>query len=457
MPRKTVPMDLLDENGHRWPMSWLRDNETHMGLTRGWREFCLAEGLCEGDVCVFELIELNYLTLRVHVFRSTEPRDNTQLIIAKPKRPESGSGHQKPYERKRKSSEKQEKRRKKKPKPFVTKDILSATAEGQHPCMPSKMVLYNAFHRMTVTSSTRPSKLGIKRRDVSPVNSVGRERLKTLSLWATKEQSKVRTFTGESQSFLERCSKESRNDGDISKVQEAAFGEILCQMSSGCINPDTPKISGDYTARRAPQEVPTFGISDHNNEKVRSQDAQRSRGAQLSQECTAWKDHSHTGVLKSIERLSELTSGEGVKPACNTPNQWAKTRKRYRKHDKPKKKRTWGWAWCTPSSAQKRKAQACKGKSPLYLASRRSPVTEDAKERAKEAASALKTENPTTLVVLKNSHVYKKFTVVSRTFNSGSLITEQTTEEKRTNSNLWPLCHANCVTDFHPNFLFNSW
>jgi hypothetical protein len=57
MPMKTVPMHLIDASGNQWPMVWLQDNETHMGFTRGGREFSLAEHLSDGDVCVFELLE----------------------------------------------------------------------------------------------------------------------------------------------------------------------------------------------------------------------------------------------------------------------------------------------------------------------------------------------------------------------------------------------------------------
>jgi hypothetical protein len=67
---KTVPMHLIDASGNQLPMVWLRDNETHMAFTRGWREFSLAEDLSDGDVCVFKLLDTTDLMFRVHVFRT---------------------------------------------------------------------------------------------------------------------------------------------------------------------------------------------------------------------------------------------------------------------------------------------------------------------------------------------------------------------------------------------------
>ncbi len=78
MPTKTVPMCLIDASGNQWPMVWLRDNETHMGFTWGWREFSLAEDLSDGDVCVFELLDTTDLMFRVHVFRTERKSPSSQ-------------------------------------------------------------------------------------------------------------------------------------------------------------------------------------------------------------------------------------------------------------------------------------------------------------------------------------------------------------------------------------------
>jgi hypothetical protein len=78
MPTKTMPMRLIDASGNQWPMVWLRDNETHMGFTRGWREFSLAEDLSDGDVCVFELLDTTDSMFRVHVFRTERKSPSSQ-------------------------------------------------------------------------------------------------------------------------------------------------------------------------------------------------------------------------------------------------------------------------------------------------------------------------------------------------------------------------------------------
>ncbi len=78
MPTKTVPMRLIDASGNQWPMVWLRDNETHMGFTPGWREFSLAEDLSDGDVYVLELLDTTDLMFRVHVFGTERKSPSSQ-------------------------------------------------------------------------------------------------------------------------------------------------------------------------------------------------------------------------------------------------------------------------------------------------------------------------------------------------------------------------------------------
>ena len=404
MPRKTASMHLLDSNGHRWPMTWLRDNETHMGLTRGWRDFCLAEGLSEGDVCIFDLIELNKLTLLIHVFRSSETRGSNQSVDSKSKRLDASHvGHsvlKKSSERKKVSEE--EGRGLGGKVSMGGEDQLPTTLEKQRSFVPAKLVLYNAFHKTTLLSSARSSQ-ECNRGENSRAGSVGRKRLKRLSFGASREQdctySSQRGVRHETDSLeglnLQMGSKDGVEfiDGEMSKEQATTYGEILCQMSSSCVNVNTST---------------TWNIElNGNNGKVHT-----------SQEHELEGQHSHVegGMKKHLLANASWRpeKKEGVKPGFNTRKQWAKTRKLCYKYDKADKKKILGWTWSTPCSPfLKRKMQASSRNCRLYLASRRSTVTEAQREAAKDAAMALNTVNPTALVVMKKSNVYKTYTVVS--------------------------------------------
>lgn len=420
MPRKTVSMHLLDSHGHRWPMTWLRDNETHMGLTRGWRDFCLAEGLLEGDVCIFELIELNKLTLLIHVFRSSETRDSNHVIITKPKRPEllqmQHLSHKKCSDRKRKVVDKGDGRRQRKADSLADKDALPTSSEGQYPCTPTKLALYKAFHRTTHTDSVGPSRVCNRRQDSFAAGSVGRERLKKLSLWASKVQggmySSSKKISCESESVagtsLERCCKddEELTDSVMSKTQDATFSEILCQMSSGCVGANNSR-----NCRNSPGWVRTSTLSTGLIEKDEKSSAVESRGFECQhfheQDCTRKRHHINAA------RRHEIRGGSG-KLVSNTFKHWAKARKRCETYGKTEETRTWGWKWYTPDySVLRRRMQVLNRNSRFYIASRRTPVTDAQKEAAKEAALAMKTENPATMVVLKSSNVYKTYIVVS--------------------------------------------
>lgn len=395
MPRKTAPMHLLDSNGHRWPMTWLRDNETHMGLTRGWRDFSLAEGLSEGDVCIFELIELNKLTLLIHVFRSSETRGSSHVVVTKSKRLKVSHVrhpvHKKSFERKKVSEEKG--------RGLRGNVSLGGEVEKQHSFMPTKLVLYNAFHRTTLPSCVRSSK-ECNRRENATAGSVGRERLKRLSFWASKEQgcshSSQRGFSHETDSLeglhLDMCTNDDAEfkDGDMSK----AYGEILCQMSSGCPNANTCTTTRNIELTRNNGKF--FALEKHELEGQQSQVEDR------------MKKH---GLANASWRPKQK---EGLKPSCNTLRQLVKTRNRYPKYGKVDPKKTLGST--RPASnfcALKRKMQASNRNPRIYLASRRSSVTEAQREAAKEAALALNTVNPAALVVMKKSNVYKTYTVVS--------------------------------------------
>jgi hypothetical protein len=62
-----VLMDLT--RSRRWPVKWRTNSRGHVGLGQGWKSFACAHDLQEGDVCVFELVDLPNLVLLVHVFQ----------------------------------------------------------------------------------------------------------------------------------------------------------------------------------------------------------------------------------------------------------------------------------------------------------------------------------------------------------------------------------------------------
>ncbi|CAK9235814.1 unnamed protein product [Sphagnum troendelagicum] len=62
-----VLMDLT--RSRRWPVKWRTNSRGHLGLGQGWKSFACAHDLQEGDVCVFELVDLPNLVLLVHVFQ----------------------------------------------------------------------------------------------------------------------------------------------------------------------------------------------------------------------------------------------------------------------------------------------------------------------------------------------------------------------------------------------------
>lgn len=427
MPRKTVPMHLIDSDGHAWPMVWLRDNETHMGFTRGWREFCLAKELSEGDVCVFELIETTNLTLVVHLFRATEVTENQPLVAPRVKRLELENARDLvntfSYGKKRKVSAKGVDPVKKKVKARVRKEILAPNSQKVNTFVRSTKALYEAFHRPTVTRPSRNGS-GSIRRESSPAASVGRERLKLLSAWATKEKGSTMKALGscnEIQSQVRsmedvKCSKkqEARRNDIANDVPETTWDETLSQLSTGGIDPETPNNIGDISAGRAPASLNNIGKTKLDNKKMQPWvSLHRSR-----QEKDRETEHGRMTGKFFGQRCEPST--QGWKSGINTPRQWAKTRKRkpqrYRLPEKAKKRRTWGWSTLTPS-AQKWKIQALRVRArlrnSLVLASRRPPVTDSQRDAAKDAALRLKAENPTTLVIMKKSHVYRKFNLVS--------------------------------------------
>lgn len=54
LPRKDTTITLEDESGNQFHVKYYADKT---GLSAGWRQFCSAHNLLEGDVLVFQLVE----------------------------------------------------------------------------------------------------------------------------------------------------------------------------------------------------------------------------------------------------------------------------------------------------------------------------------------------------------------------------------------------------------------
>ncbi|KAM1048000.1 hypothetical protein ACFX2I_027199 [Malus domestica] len=56
-----------------WPVNIIgynNEGSRHSHISGGWRVFAEENRLREGDVCTFELVEINDIVLKVHIFRS---------------------------------------------------------------------------------------------------------------------------------------------------------------------------------------------------------------------------------------------------------------------------------------------------------------------------------------------------------------------------------------------------
>ncbi|KAJ4716407.1 B3 domain-containing transcription factor VRN1-like [Melia azedarach] len=64
---------LQDSCGREWPMKiyWRYSGSAGFYLTKGWNEFSEINGIREGDICVFELIRMEDVLLKVSVFHAT--------------------------------------------------------------------------------------------------------------------------------------------------------------------------------------------------------------------------------------------------------------------------------------------------------------------------------------------------------------------------------------------------
>lgn len=71
LPDEKVQLILVGPSGKKWSVCYL-GNRSNPGLSGGWKRFSLDNNLEEGDVCIFELDNMENYTLRVHIFRVVE-------------------------------------------------------------------------------------------------------------------------------------------------------------------------------------------------------------------------------------------------------------------------------------------------------------------------------------------------------------------------------------------------
>lgn len=62
---------IIDSNGKQWPVRCIFKNGGAK-FSKGWPEFVWENNLDESDVCVFELIKSNDVTLKATIFRVLE-------------------------------------------------------------------------------------------------------------------------------------------------------------------------------------------------------------------------------------------------------------------------------------------------------------------------------------------------------------------------------------------------
>ena len=69
-------------NGGKWPVRCMWSNGSAK-LSKGWPEFVRDNMLDEGDVCVFELIKMGEIVLKVTIFHVVEDADPVNQIPTK--------------------------------------------------------------------------------------------------------------------------------------------------------------------------------------------------------------------------------------------------------------------------------------------------------------------------------------------------------------------------------------
>ena len=68
--QKFITLEASD--GKQWSVRCISSGEGHVKLSKGWTEFVKDNNLEEGDVCVFELVNLEDVVLKVSIFRVLE-------------------------------------------------------------------------------------------------------------------------------------------------------------------------------------------------------------------------------------------------------------------------------------------------------------------------------------------------------------------------------------------------
>jgi hypothetical protein len=71
LPDQKIQLILVGPSEKKWSVCYL-GNRSNPGLSGGWKRFTLDNNLEEGDVCIFELDNMENYTLRVHIFRVVE-------------------------------------------------------------------------------------------------------------------------------------------------------------------------------------------------------------------------------------------------------------------------------------------------------------------------------------------------------------------------------------------------
>lgn len=63
-------ISLQDSDGNnKWPVRCIKHKGRYLCLSKGWKQFVRDNGLKEGDVCVFEVVQFGGIILKVSIFR----------------------------------------------------------------------------------------------------------------------------------------------------------------------------------------------------------------------------------------------------------------------------------------------------------------------------------------------------------------------------------------------------
>lgn len=442
MPTKTVPMRLIDASGNQWPMVWLRDNETHMGFTRGWREFSLAEDLSDGDVCVFELLDTTDLMFRVHVFRterkspssqkkdSSNQHDHHHRANARAKRLQLQDDNHcnNPYNEVLlySSGKKRELSGRINMHVGAEQDKETAASQLLHTFSPSLKTLYNAFLRLPPpTDASKKDAMNSREREGNLPEEMTCEKASTTSLVLVMED-KVKTSESlqvHSSSNSERCCKCSKRhklepgtecetymepgipQDDTTRNLECDGELLFTACNTGIAKQD------DRPGKLEPHHWGATNVDPVFQEEQKLQECHQSITMQRAKPAS-------NGSTAEVKKDSEI-SAQWWTRTCKPNKQclrWESEMSLLRCRKKP------GASWrrltgSNTSLSRNRQAssllQARVRKQLLFVGSKRLPVTQLQREAARDAACALKTMNPSVVVVMKKSNVYRNFIVVS--------------------------------------------